>query len=628
MEWRDLCARAACLFTFVPGLLCRNGNSLLTLQSIRFCGGVVVCVLVLSDGMSTCSAQETEAATRQYAVAVGFQNQKLFDAAIDEWRTFLKKFPNDPRAGRGYHYLGTCCLQEKQYSNAIAAFTTVVTKYPTLELMDQSMMNLAIASYGQAQDSKKDSDYAKAEQAFARMLAKFEDSPYSARAMYYRGECLFQLDRAADASAAYAKFLQKHPQDEFSADAMYALGTAQEKLQESAQALATYTDFTSRYPKHPLLTEVQMRQAELLFVGGRYAQALPVFDAVTRNRDFELADVAMLRQARCLYEQGQLSEAAKLYWNVPREFKNTKHYDAAILAGAKCYFLEDKFELARTGLERLADRNVTEAAEATQWLARTHLKEGNASRAREIAERGLRKFRGDAYRPELELVYVDALYEIPAEKKKTIKLYADFVRKNAQHELAAQAQYMAALAALTVRDYDAAAQHCRKFLADYQGDKLKVDVLFLSAESQLLLGRHDDAQRQYREFLQLAPGHDNAQQAQVRRGVALFMADQHAKTVEWLQPLVSQFSNNSLRSEALSLVGRSQLAQQDFAGAKKSLLSAISADPGRQQNDETLLSLADAYRQLGDTAAAEQQWQRVLKKAGGVALGNASREST
>ncbi|MEO2024602.1 MAG: tetratricopeptide repeat protein [Fuerstiella sp.] len=581
-------------------------------QSIRYCAGVVLCGLVLSDGMSTCSAQETEAATRQYAVAVGFQNQKLFDSAIDEWQTFLKKFPNDPRAGRGHHYLGTCCLQEKRYDDAIAAFTAVVTKYPKLELMDQSMMNLAIASYGKAQNSKNNSDYAKAEQAFARMLAKFADSKYAARAMYYRGECLYQLDRTADAAAAYAEFLQKYPENEFSADAMYALGTAQETLKRSAQALATYADLISKHPRHSLLTEVQMRQAELLFVAGRYAQALPVFEVVTRNRDFELADVAMLRHARCLYEQGQFDDAAKLYWNVPREFKNTKHYDAAVLAGAKCYFLEDKFEVARTGLERLADRDVPEAAEATQWLARTHLKEGNASRAREIAERGLRKFRGDDYRPELELVHIDALYEIPDQKKQTVKLYASFAKRNGRHELASQAQYMAALAALTVHDYAAAARHSTKFLSDYPSDKLKPDVMFLSAESQLLLGRHDDAQRQYREFLQLAPNHDNAQQAQLRRGVALYMADQYAQAVEWLQPLVSQFSDRSLRSEALSLIGRSQLAQEDFARAKDSLLNAIRTDPGRQQHDETLLSLADVYRQLGETAAAEQQWQRVL----------------
>ena len=612
MKWCGIDARRACLFAPGSGPSCRKWKFELTHPSIRLCIAALTCAGALITGLSTCCAQETEAATRQYAVAVGFQNQKLFDSAIDEWRTFLKKFPDDPRTGRGHHYLGTCCLQEKRYADAIAAFTTVVRKYPGLELMDQSMMNLGIASYGQAQNSQKDADYVQAEQAFTAMLAKFADSPHAARAMYYRGECLYQLNRTADAATAYADFLSKNPNHEFSADATYALGTAQETLNQPAKAQATYADFTSKYPQHALLTEVQMRRAELLFDSGKFAQAMPIFDLVTVDREFALADVAMLRHARCLYEQGRIDEAAKLYWNVPREFKQTTHYDAAILAGAKCYFLDDKFKLARTGLERLAERNVPEAAEATQWLARAHLKEGNAARALEIAERGLQKFRGDAYRPELELVHIDAMYEVPDQKNKTSKLYADFVRRNVQHELAPQAQYMAALAAMDSQDYVASAQHCRKFLADYSDDKLRPDVLFISAESQLLLGQHDAAETQYGQFLQLAPAHENAQQAQVRRGVALYMADRHAQAITWLQPLASKLSDSSLQGEALSLVGRSQLAQKDVAAAKDSLLNAVRANPNRPQNDETIMALADAYNQLGQTEAAEQQWQTVL----------------
>ena len=337
-------------------------------------------------------------------------------------------------------------------------------------------------------------------------------------------------------ATAYEEFLNRYPKHEFSADATYALGTAQETLNQPKKAQTTYGDFTSKYPQHALLTEVQMRHAELLFDSGKFAQASSIFAVVTRNREFALADVAMLRHARCLYEQGRIDEAAKLYWNVPREFKQTKHYDAAILAGAKCYFLEDEFKLARAGLERLTDRNAPEAAEATQWLARAHLKEGNAVRALKIAERGLQKFRSGAYRPELELVHIDAMYEIPDQKKKTAKLYADFVRRNVQHELAPQAQYMAALAAMYSQDYVASAQHCTRFLADYSNDKLKPDVLFISAESQLLLGQHDIAAKRYGEFLQLAPNHDNAQQAQVRRGVALYMADKHAQLLHGCSP--------------------------------------------------------------------------------------------
>ena len=95
-------------------------------RSVRSCGSchsgiamnrLLLCLFVLAtvDGLcAQVTAQETEAATRQYAVAVGFQNQKLFDDAIDEWKTFLRKW----RAGLGiYNGLATSDTRMQDIQN-------------------------------------------------------------------------------------------------------------------------------------------------------------------------------------------------------------------------------------------------------------------------------------------------------------------------------------------------------------------------------------------------------------------------------------------------------------------------------------------------------------------------------
>jgi cellulose synthase operon protein C len=289
--------------------------------------------------VDTAAAQETEAATRQFAAAVGFQNQKLYDLASDEWQTFLRKYPDDPRQDKAQHYLGTCLLLEKKYAPAVAAFNTVVTKFPKFEQRDQSMVNLGIAQYGLAQSSEKPADFAKAEQTLKTFQQQFPRSPLVARALYYRGESLYQQEQLDSAAAAYAELVQKFPQNELAADASYALGVTQEALKQTAKAEATFADFTKRFPENPLITEVRMRQAEMLFATGDFARAKPLFEQVSNEKEFHLADVAMLRSARCLYEEEKYEDSAKLYWQVTRDFRGTKHYSAAVLAGSKCYFL-------------------------------------------------------------------------------------------------------------------------------------------------------------------------------------------------------------------------------------------------------------------------------------------------
>ncbi len=194
------------------------------------------------------------------------------------------------------------------------------------------------------------------------MLSRFPKSDYAARAQYYLGECRFQRGEFAQAAAAYDDLIAKHPQDELVADALYALGTAREELKQGDAARTAYEQLTKRFPQNPLVTEVRMRQAELLFADAKFAEAEPLFASIRGKQEFALADLAAMRQARCVYEAGKLNEAAALYWDLTRAFPESKHIPAAVLAGAKCFFLTGQYAKARSGLQRISTLAVPEAA--------------------------------------------------------------------------------------------------------------------------------------------------------------------------------------------------------------------------------------------------------------------------
>ncbi len=590
------------------------GICTMTCRTHHFASRFLLLVALMLSVSQFAIAQETEAGTRQFAVAVGFQNQKLYEQAVDEWQTFLKKFPKDPRVDKASHYLGTCQLQAKQYPAAIATFMSVLKNYPKFESLDQSLLNLGTAWYSQAQQSKKPDDYDKAEKSFGQMLDQFPKSPLAPRAMFYRGESLYQQNKLPDAAKSYSTLIQTYPQAEQLADAYYALGIAQEALKQADQAQATFAQFAEKFPKHDLATEVRMRQAELLFAKANYPAAQSLFAQVSSVKEFALADTAMLRQARCLYELGKYEEAGNLYWNMPKQFTNTKHYDTAVVAGAKCFFLVGKYAATRAGLEQVAKRNGPEAAEAKQWIARAYLKEKNPQQALAVLDDAIKQHAESAALPQLLLARVDALYELPNRRKETVALYADFAAKYPQQELAAQAQYMAALTALDVDDHEAARTHSTKFLTSFPNDKLVPDVQFIGAEARLLLKEYADAERLYRAFLQKAPTHANAPQARVRLALALHLAGKNADAVAALQPMIAELKDVAVRSEALAILGRCQAAQEQFDKATQSFERSLQAKPDREQSDETMLLLADAYRRLGKQSAATNRLQQLLKQ--------------
>ena len=53
-------------------------------------------------------------ATRQYAVAYGFQTKKLYPQAIPRWTAFIQTFPQDPRIANANYQLGVCQLNDRK----------------------------------------------------------------------------------------------------------------------------------------------------------------------------------------------------------------------------------------------------------------------------------------------------------------------------------------------------------------------------------------------------------------------------------------------------------------------------------------------------------------------------------
>lgn len=566
----------------------------------------------------TAKGEDTEQGTRQFAVAVGFQNQKLYDSAIDEWKTFLQKFPGDSRVDKATHYLGTCQLQAKQLPEAAATFESVLQKYPKFELLDQTILNLGTTWYMQAQASKQPEEYTKAETAFARLVKEFPQSPYAGRALYYQAESQYQQNKLDEAAIAYAALTNTFPNDELVPDATYALGICQESLKKTNEALATFDAFETKFPQHPLLTEVKMRHAELLFTGGQFDQAQGLFAQVSSVREFPLADTAMLRQARCLYELKKYDEAGNLYWNVPRQFTQSKHYDTAVLAGAKCFYLTGKYAHARSGLENVAKRDVPEAAEASQWIGRSLLKEKNPQEALTVLEAAIAKHGSSPALPQLVLARIDALYELPDRRAETVPLYADFAQKYPQDELASQAQYMSALTALEFDNHPAAKASSDAFAQRFPNDALLPDVLFIGAEARLLLREFTDAEKLYRDFLTRAPQHANAAQARVRLGLALQLDGRNGEALNELESTLNSLADAALKSEALAIMGRCQVAEKQLEKAAVAFEQSLAAKPDRPQSDQTLLALADVYRRLdrvSDSVARLEQLKRDLPRS-------------
>ncbi|MEX2175889.1 MAG: tetratricopeptide repeat protein [Pirellulaceae bacterium] len=557
------------------------------------------------------AAKSSPAATQIYQDAASFQNNSAFELAVEEWQKLLKNHPQDPLAAKGQHYLGVCLLQLNKPDQAAAAFGAVIKKHPQFELLEDTILNLASSQYSQAVGGKPE-HYAAAAETFAALVEKFPKGKYVEEARYFQGESLYAQGKKAAAASAYEKLLADFPKSKRRADALYALGVAQEELKEYAKAGANYASFLKEFAASPLATEVKMRKAETVLQAGDFAAAERQFAEVAAALDFAAADHAVFRQAYCLAKLDQFAAAGALYAKIPSDFAQSAYVPEATIAAGRSFYKADKLEEAAAWLAQSVERKDMHSPEAAHWLSRILIKNKKSAEAAELAARQLAAGGDSPFLVSLQMDRADALHELPDRRAEALGLYAKLAADHPQHELAPQALYNAAFAALGLKDFAAAVKHAATFLAAYPQDKLVPDVRYVAAESNLQLKNYDAAQAAYAELVASAKDHPEIDAWRVRLGLVPFLQKKYPETIAALSPIVGSLQSPEAAAEAHYLIGASHFFTDQFDEAAKSLAAALAAKPTWRQADETLVLLGRAQAKLGQGDAAVASLNKVI----------------
>ncbi len=572
------------------------------------------------------SAQEQPAvgksspeATRLYQDAANAQKGESFEIAEEGWRKLLKDHPQDPLAAKAQHYLGVCLFQLKKPDQAAEAFQAVIQNHPKFDLLEDTLLNLASCYYSQAVGGKPE-QYAAAADAFGNLIKQFPKSKHVADALYFQGESLYAQGKKAEAAASYDQLVKEHPKSPRRADALYALGVAQEELSKFTDAGATYDAFQKEFATSPLATEVKMRKAETVLQAGDLAAAAKMFAEAAAVKDFALADYAVYRQAFCAAKQDKFAEAGALFAKIPADFAQSAYVADATIAAGRCFYKADKLDDAATWLGKALEPKNANSPEAAHWLCRILLKNKKAAEAAELAGKQIAAGGDGPYLVQLKMDQADALYEIPEKRAESLALYATLAAAHPQHEVAPQALYSAAFAALDLKQYGEAVKHTAAFLATYPQNKLVPDVKYVAAESLLQLKKYPEAEKAYADLVAAVKDHPDGDAWRVRLGLAAYLQKKYAETIATLSPALGSLKSPDAAAEGQFLVGASQFYSDKFAEAAKALNASLAANPKWRQADEALLLLGRSQAKSGNREGAKASLQRVLAEFPNSAL--------
>lgn len=578
---------------------------------------VRVAFLLLLIGPPLMAAEDPNPeATRQYAVAYGFQSKKLFAQALPRWDEFIKAFPQDARIANAQYQLGVCQLSEKKLPEATATFKLILATYPQFKHLDGAQFNLGLTLFQAAQTSKQPNDFKAAGAEFANVPAKFAQSPLAADATYCQAESLYLAADKPNAIVAYQKVITTYPAATILPEAFYGLATTQADLDQHVEAVATFTKLLQSFPQSPLVPEAKLRLGTSLVAQKKHAEAEPYFVQAAAVPDFPLADVATLKQGQALLDQNKFPEAAAVLDTVPTKFPKSEQIGPAFTAAGKARFKAGQFPQAQTALTTVVTQKLPTAPEAAYWLGRTLIALKQPGVVIPTVDPIIAANAQSEFIPALQLVRIDSIYEIPERRKETIPLYAQFAGQFAAHELAPEAKYRAALAALQTGDFPNAQAHAEQFFATapFAKHALVPEVVFIGAEGYLLNQPEANlakAEPLFRRLVTEFPTNLHAQQAHVRIGLCLYSAGVAAnqppkfeECIAYLNSIVANLKEPALIAEARYLIGRAHGEMKRHPDAVASFRAAQQAKPDWDRIDEVLLALGVSLRAVNDAPNA------------------------
>jgi TolA-binding protein len=188
---------------------------------------------------------------------------------------------------------------------------------------------------------------------------------------------------------------------------------------------------------------------------------------------------------------------------------------------------------------------------------------------------------------------------------------------------AADDQYAVAAGLYARQQWKLAAKEFEDFLRQYPNHSHAFRSRFFLAETQLQLGAHEEAGKNFLEYLAREPQGPFARPALFRAGEAAFLAGKPDPAEVRLKDFLGKYPDDKLNAYVLPYLGDIALAKRDFAAAVQDYRQGLARFPDGQLQDDCRFGLARALEQQGQNEEALRLYLAVAAKTGSPLADNA-----
>jgi TolA-binding protein len=540
--------------------------------------------------------------------------QEQYGAAAAAFRSLVRDYPDAPRVGDAYYWLGNSYLVDEELDQALNAYNQASSRDAAPDSL------LAEARFQKAWAQYQDERYSDATSSF---LSLTEASPNTERgrdALFWGADSYYQLGNFGRAQALFGRYLENHPKGDHAAGARYALAWTHFKQQRYEAAARFFREFLDSYTAGtssvPYRQDARLRLADSYYALNRYQDAVEVYRRIEGDgSDYALYQAgealnyaerseealrslrrlvdrypespwrpdALYRIASIHFQEQSYDEAESTYRELLEEYPNHELAPEAKYGIGDSRYNAGDMEAAVSAYRRVLEEHpesptATEAASALFFALSAA---GQSDRAEKIIA-SIAESNPDAnLRDRLRFQRAKAAYQ-SGESKKALSLFQEFVRTSSTSSLLPDSYYYLGLLYADQNQATEAKNYLEQLVNQYPDSDVLPEGALRLGDIYLDEERYQQAAEAYRAAAESdAISSELRAQAQYGQSMALLNMDQNEQARDILNGILEENEGGPLRASA-------QLG-----------LARINEDEG--QSDEAL----DLYRTVVQAADGE-----------------------
>ena len=565
----------------------------------------LVAVLLASTIAHAQTPTDEAAILRSYYSGNGLLNRGLYELAAAEYGRFLDEHPDHDKSPLARYGLAVSLFRMARYQPAVEQLE-LLGRPANFEYAAEALM-----ISGQSRLALGDADAAA--RAFGEMLREHSGHTLADESAALQAEALYESERFEEVERPCRVIEARWPDSPHRERAELFGGLAQMARGRDAAAAERFEAMLDRYPDGQHADRVSLLLAQSLHRSGSVQNALGWYrDVLGRDRD-EFVPEAMYGLALLLHRTGGRDEAGALLDQLLQRYPDDEVVPSAWLMRGRVWFDAGDYIQARQVFERLAGNDGEHRDDATYWLAKSTLRQGDAAEAARILEQAISEFPDSELVPQMTYDHAVSLLRA-GDPAAAVTVLVAFRSRYDDHDLAADALELEATAHHQQRNYSESLARCETFRRRYPNHNLTADVIFLAAENTYLLGDYDRAVAAYQSFLERHDDHEHADLARFRLGMGLHRQQRFDEARPWLEGVVDGRDTEPAYRTALLAIGDGDFQRGDWAAADEYLSDYLSFGRDQPGADDALLKLGLAQQRQGERRTALRSFSRLVEE--------------